>query len=326
MLCAVEQVILFNWRGVMQKQLLAVGALLALTMTASAQQVNGSTDASVSNGQAVSTGKSSGTVQSDTSTSAATQTSVTAPKRKDEQNVAKSPGRKSPDANSSSSSSAGLTSGTTINTALAKPVDSKKAKPGDEVVATTSQDVKSNGKVVIPRGSKLIGHVTRAAARGEGDTNSSLAIVFDHAVLKNGQQVPVKSVVQAVAGPANGAASTDDGVGMLASGPAPANTSVRGGGSLLGGVSSTAGAATGAVSNSGVVASGATNSTLGSVGNSGKELHGVLNSSSTGVLGLKGLSLTGGAANSTQGSVISSTGKSVRLDSGTQMVLRVVDK
>jgi hypothetical protein len=310
-----------------QKQLLAVGALLALTMTASAQQVNSSTDASVSNGQAVSTGKASGNVESNTSMSTATQTNVTAPKRKAEPpDAANSQADKGPDAKSSSFSSGGLTSGTTINTALAKPIDSKKAKPGDEVVATASQDVRANGKVVIPKGSKVVGHVTQAAARGEGDTNSSLAIVFDHAVLKNGQQVGVKSVVQAVAGPTNGAASTDDGVGMLASGPAPANTSVRGGGGLLGGVSSTAGAATGAVSNSGVVASGATNSTLGSVGNSGKELHGVLNPSSTGVLGLKGLSLTGGAANSTQGSVISSTGKSVRLDSGTQMVLRVVDK
>jgi hypothetical protein len=41
--------------------------------------------------------------------------------------------------------------------------------------------------------------------------------------------------------------------------------------------------------------------------------------------GLKGLSLAGDAANSTQGSVITSTGKAIHLDSGTQMVLRVVN-
>jgi hypothetical protein len=112
---------------------------------------------------------------------------------------------------------------------------------------------------------------------------------------------------------------------QCARGSTGGNTSARGGG-LLGGVSSTAGVATGAVANSGVVATGATNSTLGSVGNSGKELQGALNSSSTGVVGLKDLSLASGAANSTQGSVISSTGKSVRLDGGTQMVLRVVNQ
>jgi hypothetical protein len=311
----------------MQKQLLAVGALLALTMTASAQQVNSSTDASVSSRQAVSSDNSNPYVQSDTSTSAATQTSVTALSRKDEHDAPKSrSGHESPDANNPTLSSVGLISGTTINATLAKPVDSKKAKPGDEVVATTSQDVTANGKVVIRKGSKLIGHVTQAQARGEGNANSSLAILFDHAVLKDGRQVAVKSVVQALARPATSGSSTMGGdVDPLARGTASGNGAVRSGGGLLGGVSSTAGVATGAVANSGVATAGATNSTLGSIGNSGRELQGTLNSSSTGVIGFRDLSLAATAANSTQGSVISSTGRSVHLDSGTQMLLRIVN-
>jgi len=311
-----------------QKQYLAIGALLTLIVAANAQQVNSSTDQSVSSRQAVSSDNSNANVQSDTSTRAATQTSVTAPNRKDEPNATKSQsGHKTEDANDASLSSVGLISGTTINATLAKPVDSKKAKPGDEVVATTSQDVKANGKVVIRKGSKLIGHVTQAQARGEGNANSSLAILFDHAVLKDGQQVAVKSVVQALARPATSANSTMGGdVDPLARSTAAGNGAVRsGGGGLLRGVSSTAGVATGAVANSGVATAGATNSTLGSIGNSGRELQGTLNSSSTGVIGFRDLSLAATAANSTQGSVISSTGRSVHLDSGTQMLLRIVN-
>ena len=71
---------------------------------------------------------------------------------------------------------------------------------------------------------------------------------------------------------------------------------------------------------------GAVHSTLGSTANIGGGLDGVLSSTSSGVIGLKGLSLAGDAANSTEGSLITSPAKSVHLDSGTQMVLRVVDR
>src|SRR5688572_19124023 len=47
--------------------------------------------------------------------------------------------------------SADLASGSHINATLSKPVDSGKAKPGDEVTATAAEDIKSNGRVVIPR-------------------------------------------------------------------------------------------------------------------------------------------------------------------------------
>jgi hypothetical protein len=51
-----------------------------------------------------------------------------------------------------------------------------------------------------------------------------------------------------------------------------------------------------------------------------------LSSTSTGVIGMRDLSLAGAATNTTAGSIISSPGKSVHLDSGTQMVLRVVNR
>jgi len=48
---------------------------------------------------------------------------------------------------------------------------------------------------------------------------------------------------------------------------------------------------------------------------------GQLTSNSQGVFGLEGLNLNTAAANSTQGSLITSTGKNVHLDSGTQLLL-----
>jgi hypothetical protein len=47
----------------------------------------------------------------------------------------------------------------------------------------------------------------------------------------------------------------------------------------------------------------------------------MLSGSSTGVFGLRGLSLSGGAADAATGSVMTSTGKSVHLDQGTRFLL-----
>src|SRR6202030_1439198 len=59
-------------------------------------------------------------------------------------------------------SSGSLANGTVVNAALSSPVDAKKNKPGDPVSAKTTQDTRSNGQVVISKGSKLVGHVTEA--------------------------------------------------------------------------------------------------------------------------------------------------------------------
>src|ERR1700739_4315082 len=94
---------------------------------------------------------------------------------------------------------ASLGSGAAINAELTAPVDSKKAKPGDPVAARTTEPTKSNGKTVIPKGSKLVGHVTQASSRAKGDSESALGVVFDKAILKNGQEVPLNVAIQALA-------------------------------------------------------------------------------------------------------------------------------
>src|SRR6185437_16320174 len=91
-----------------------------------------------------------------------------------------------------------LQAGSTVQAELTKPVDARKNKPGDEVMARTTQDVKSNGYTVLPKGSKIVGHVTEVQARGKGQKESRVAMAFERAVLKNGSQVPMSLTLQAI--------------------------------------------------------------------------------------------------------------------------------
>ncbi len=235
---------------------------------------------------------------------------------------------------SANNAGAGLTSGTTMQTELTKSLDTKRAKVGDEVTARVTQDVKSDGKVVVPKGSKLIGHVTEAKARTNESSESRLGIAFDRAVLKDGQEVALGAVVQALAPPANIAASamSQDRVGMTApsggvarSGGSARSSSGGGLGGVVGGTTSAVGGTVGAVSNTaGSVASSTTGAVGGTVNSAtGVAANGALGSSSQGVIGLQGLNLNSATSGNAQASVISSTTQNVKLDSGTQMLLQV---
>jgi hypothetical protein len=163
-------------------------------------------------------------------------------------------------------SNASLASGSTINAALSAPIDSKKAKEGDPVNARTTEATKANGKTVIPRDTKLVGHLTQASARAKGDSESSLGIVFDKAVLKNGQEVPLNVAIQALAmAQASSAANAgDDMAAMGGAGSSMASSHRAAGNGALGGVNSTAGGAAGTVTNTAANAGGAAGGTLNS--------------------------------------------------------------
>ncbi len=226
---------------------------------------------------------------------------------------------------------ASLSAGTTFEAALSSSLDARKNKEGDQVVARTTQAVKSDGQVVIPKGSKLIGHVTQAKARAKGESESALGIVFDQAVLKNGQQVPIHVAIQALAATqaqtaaALGAGNETGQAG--ATGSAAGSGRAAGSGGALGGAGSTVGAAASTVTNTagavGSTAGGAVGATTGTAASATTSAAGGLTSSSSGVIGLKGLSLSSEAASATQGSLIVSSTKNVHLDSGTRMLLRV---
>jgi hypothetical protein len=221
-----------------------------------------------------------------------------------------------------------LVSGTALNAQLTHSLDSKKAKPGDVVTAQITAPVKVDGKVVIPNNTRLVGHVTRASARAKGDTDSVLAVLFDRAVLKDGHEMPLQVTLQAMA-PDQGTppVSGDDlqPMGNIEGGAAGAGAAGNRG--MVGGVggSTVGGASSGAASTvPRTTDEGATvNSTAGAAGqvSGGVTSSGELKPTSRGVYGLNGITLNSNAANSSEGAVIISAGKSVHLDSGTRLLL-----
>ena len=230
---------------------------------------------------------------------------------------------------------AALAGGTAMNAVLNAPVDSKKAKAGDAVTAHTTEAVKPNGQTVIPKGTKLMGHVTQASSRAKGESESALGVVFDKAILKNGQEITLNAAIQAMAAAQTSAAiggSDIDAIGGV--GGSAAGSGAAGGRGGIGGVTATAGGAVGVVTNTaasvggaaGNAAGGAANATVGAVGSSkgaigGLNAAGELTSNSQGVFGLNGLNIVAAGSRDTQGSVITSTGKNVHLDSGTRLLV-----
>lgn len=209
-----------------------------------------------------------------------------------------------------------LQSGSLIYAELNKSIDSKKAKVGDPVVAKVTQAVLSHGKIAIPKNTKIIGHLTAAKARSKDQPQAQLGIVFDRAELKDGSQVPLTSAtIQALASAfsldqqppsnvANGTGGMPDSSGV----PSSRQGANMGSGAPMGGSPYP--------SNTGT---GTADSTTGTgTGMPGSPNRAQLNANSRGVSGMPGVRLEP----QPQGGLVTTDGKNVKLDSGTQMVLR----
>ncbi|HET7872885.1 MAG TPA: hypothetical protein VFL42_10275, partial [Terriglobales bacterium] len=106
-----------------------------------------------------------------------------------------------PAAPAQTAESIGLGKNTTLQIELKKSVDANKVKPGDEVTATLTQDVLEAGRVVLPRGAKVTGHVSEAQAHTKEHPESKLGLVFDKVVGKGGAELACTCIVAAVAAP-----------------------------------------------------------------------------------------------------------------------------
>ena len=214
---------------------------------------------------------------------------------------------------------ASLSADTTIDAELTHALDARKLKAGDEVTARVRNDLRQDGKVVLRRGTKLVGHITQAQAKANGQADSELGIIFDRAELKGGDAMDLHAAIQAL-GPA---ATYVDESGMSDVGTSPSGGrggAGEGGGGAMGGLGNTVG---GAGREVGGAVSGAGNA-VGGGRRGGRGTGGPLNASSRGVIGLPGIRVSDELSNSTNGTVLVSNNKDIRLDSGTQMVLRVM--
>jgi hypothetical protein len=201
-----------------------------------------------------------------------------------------------------------LAGGTAILAELNSGLDSKKAKPGDKVSAHTTEALKSaDGRTIIQRGAKLEGRVTMAAARSKGESLSVLGIQFDKAELKDGTEIALSVVIQAMAprqssGPAGDGESSPGAIGTNQTSP------------MSGGHAPPP--------NSGPQTADAG----GGPGNFPQAQGPRLDERSQGALGMKGISLDAQTVSGRGATIVSSNGKSVKLEDGTRLLLVVQEK
>ena len=209
-----------------------------------------------------------------------------------------------------------LVAGTTIPAMLDKWVDAGKSKVGDEVVAQTTEPVKEDGQVIIPKGSKIVGRVTEAKSRSNEDPNSVLGIAFDHAVLKRGGELRLRVMIQAIAPDRT---STEP--PPLASGTAPTDNT-----GSMGPMNRPSTMGTNADPNAGTPGRPESPENSAYEQSGGRTASGALTPQCHGVLGFEGLSLAFRSNDASKTLLIISQSRNVRLDGRTQLMLRVIDK
>jgi hypothetical protein len=202
--------------------------------------------------------------------------------------------------------------GSVIPVTLAKSIDAKKAKTGDEVVAKVTQDLKTgSGEVLIAKDTKVIGHVTEAQPRTKEQKESQVGIAFDRAVPKNGSEMQMPMSIQAIIGPQNDQNNNAGGGNSDSSNAGAYPTSGSGG---RPGMSGSAPSRSQPAS-----AGGSTPGDSQTTNNTRPQITG----ETQGVIGIADLKLTSAAPNAAEGSVVSSEKNNVKLESGTMMLLRV---
>jgi hypothetical protein len=202
-----------------------------------------------------------------------------------------------------------LAAGTVLLAELSNRLDAKKYKVNDKIEARIVTDLLVHGRVVVPRNTRIIGHVTEVKAYSKTSPGSIVGIALDRMLLKGGREVPLVMTIQAIAQPLHIPAygSGPDSLADKATTPhrlPPVGAQAPAAGSS----SLTSDHLDNIPAPPSINTGGPSLSTVGPLG-----------PKSRGVVGMKGLSLdTSGAI-----CVLSSSTGNLRLDSGTQLTLRV---
>jgi len=202
--------------------------------------------------------------------------------------------------------------GSVIPVQLTATVDAKKARTGDEVYAKVTQDMKAaSGEIVLPKNTKVVGHITEAEARNKEQKESQVGIAFDRAVMKDGSVESLPMSIQAIiALPSQ--RSADDNSGGAGVPQAPGSAFPTSGAGRAGMGSQMPQPAPNPVPSS----PDQTNNN-GDQGNTQRSIT----VNTQGIVGIPNYELS--TTDATQGSVVRSEKGNVKLESGTLMLLRV---
>lgn len=234
---------------------------------------------------------------------------------------------------------ASLRNGTKIQAELESALSTQGAKPGDEVAARVTKDVKQNGQVVLHKGDRLLGRVTEVQSAATADGSSRLGVAFDR-VVQGGATSELHAVVRSVLSTPSQERARNEEMRRrhesepMAPTPHPAAatrgaTSTTGG--LVGGATSTAGSVVGgATSTVGSTAGGAAGSTVRGTGATVDAATGTRVGSSAGTMlstpisNIRVQSSAQGENQTSAGSVLSTRRGDLNLESGTRLQLQTV--
>jgi hypothetical protein len=216
-----------------------------------------------------------------------------------------------------------LQSNTQMAAQLENSLDARHAKVGDRVALKTTQAVKQNGEVIVPKGARLLGHVTEVQQRTGANGESRIGVVFDR-LQKGSLDMPITATIMSITQARSQARAGDSSLDsdMMSSSSARSSSrtssSSGGGGGLLGGAGSTVGGVVNTTtSTAGNVAGATTNavdSTVSSPAGTAANLTG----------SLRGLQITQStSASADGGSTLSLGSGNLRLESGATFNLLV---
>ena len=205
--------------------------------------------------------------------------------------------------------------GSVIPVQLTKTIDAKKAKVGDPVTAKVTMDLKTNsGEVIVPKDTKVTGHVTEAQGmkiRGVSSRNCFRSCDVED------RRTNLPMSIEAVIAPPSNDASSNSGGGSGGGEPAAAGTTATS-------------PWNGRNSNSGSTAqpqySGSPNAAQGTSSEAQQQAGGArpnITGNTQGVIGISNLKSEAGQS-ATQGSVLSSEKNNVKVESGTMLLLKVI--
>ncbi len=184
----------------------------------------------------------------------------------------------------------------TVFAVLSKAVDSNTAKTGDFIELRTVRDLSVHGVRVIPKGSKIEGHVS------DSSSTKTVVLVLDRAVL-TGKTIVLQGIIAAISTPPENLG--DDPTYSMMHSREPTQTSGNMG---IGAPASSASAGAGVAT---------------AVLDGGMDPSWKLNESSSGVVGISGLSMNWQFDKTPPATVIQSKKKAFKLAAGSQMMIRM---
>ncbi len=87
---------------------------------------------------------------------------------------------------------------TSLSAELTKGIDTKKAMTGDAVNARTISEARLPDGTLLPKGTRLMGNVIEVTSKSKEQKNAHLVISLTHAIIKDGQDMPIRAAVTSV--------------------------------------------------------------------------------------------------------------------------------